>query len=31
VFNSGVVDATKIFIMAQLKAWSWTMFRYKRV
>jgi len=23
VFNGGIVYATKIFMMAQLKAWSW--------
>jgi len=26
VFNNGIVDDSEIFVMAQLKAWSWAKF-----
>jgi len=31
VFNSGVVDNYEIFVLTQLKAWAWAMFRYKTI
>jgi len=31
VFNSEIVDDVEIFTLAQLKAWSWNKFRWKRV
>jgi len=30
VFNSGIVNGMEIFTLAQLKAWSWNKFRWKR-
>jgi len=31
VFNNGVLDDIEIFVLAQLKAWSWAKFRPKGV
>jgi len=31
VFKGGVVDVSQICMLAQLKAWSWARFRYKRI